>query len=520
MTTCRPPIRPHPDHKPEVGGLGAGAARADETGFEFMRRSSNDDNAVFGMEDDIGEELKASEEGEEAVKVTPLPTPFQPTLSQFTDHCVTHFPYQSWCPHCVEGRGREFGHRTTEKESSGTPTISFDYAFLSDGNEIETQEAFEAAGEGAIKLLVVRGSKSKAIFGHVVPQKGLDEKGFSVDSLVEDVKWLGYTKVTLKSDNEPAIVKLLGEALREHRINGVSQVLEEHSPEYDPQSNGSAEVGVKLLKNHLRTIRSNLENEIGHRIPVRHPLISWMVRHAAAVITWCSKGHGGRTAYQRVRGRECRTRLMAFGEACRFKNRSHEPIGGIADGRRFHAGIFVGVDRRTGQYMLHKGRTIKLARTVLRMPGAEKWNKEATSKICCTPYDLHQPREPEVTFRERTEDVHEEPPRKVVMVRQVYIKPADIKKHGLTRGCKKCDHERLYGPGRTSAGHSKLCRDRIINEMSKTPEGRIRIAAAAERLDFTVSELGQQHRADGPQGDMTRSVEQHQPVQGPRHFCR
>ena len=77
MTTGRPPIRPHPDHKPEVGGLGAGAARADETGsFELTHRTSGDDNAIFGMEDDIGEELKASEEGEEAEKVTPLPTPF------------------------------------------------------------------------------------------------------------------------------------------------------------------------------------------------------------------------------------------------------------------------------------------------------------------------------------------------------------------------------------------------------------------------------------------------------------
>ena len=52
----------------------------------------------------------------------------------------------------------------------------------------------------------------------------------------------------------------------------MSQVLEEHPPEHDPQSNVSAEVAVKLLKNHLRTIRSNLENEIGHRIPVKHPL--------------------------------------------------------------------------------------------------------------------------------------------------------------------------------------------------------------------------------------------------------
>ena len=99
MTTGWPPIRPHPDHKPLVSGLGASAAKADETeGFEFMRKPCKDQNAILGMEDDIGEELKASDEGEDAVKVASLPTPFQQTLSQFTDHSVTRFSYQSWCP--------------------------------------------------------------------------------------------------------------------------------------------------------------------------------------------------------------------------------------------------------------------------------------------------------------------------------------------------------------------------------------------------------------------------------------
>ena len=101
------------------------------------------------------------------------------------------------------------------------------------------------------------------------------------------------------------------------------------------------------------------------------------------------------------------------------------------------------------------------------MPGAEKWNTEAVSKIGCAPDDLHQPREPEVTFREKKEDSHEEPQRKVVMAQQVCIKLADIERYGLTTGCKTCDHERNYGPGRASAGHSKLCRDRIMNEIAR-----------------------------------------------------
>ena len=73
------------------------------------------DSAVLDMETKDGQELEAAEE-EPAERVHVLPTPFQPTHSQYCDHCVTHFPYQSWCPHCVEGRGREFGHQHRTKE--------------------------------------------------------------------------------------------------------------------------------------------------------------------------------------------------------------------------------------------------------------------------------------------------------------------------------------------------------------------------------------------------------------------
>ena len=62
---------------------------------------------------------------------------------------------------------------------------------------------------------VLRDSKSNAVLAYGVPTKGVDEKGFSVDAMVSDVKRLGYNKSTLKSDSEPAIVKLLQEALRE-----------------------------------------------------------------------------------------------------------------------------------------------------------------------------------------------------------------------------------------------------------------------------------------------------------------
>ena len=103
------------------------------------------------------------------------------------------------------------------------------------------------------------------------------------------------------------------------------------------------------------------------------------------------------------------------------------------------------------------------------------------------------------------------------MARQVYITPKDLARYGLTRGCKKFDHERNYGPGMTSAAHSNICRDRIMKELAKTDEGQVRIAAAAVRLGMTVSELGQRHRADVPQGEIAPAepMVQHQPENPP-----
>ena len=84
--------------------------------------------------------------------------------------------------------------------------MSFDYCFIGDKGDIVTQ--IEADEEpGSIKVLVVRDNRSKAVFAHTVPVKGADEGGFAVKAIVDDVVWLGYTKLVLKTVNELAILK-------------------------------------------------------------------------------------------------------------------------------------------------------------------------------------------------------------------------------------------------------------------------------------------------------------------------
>mgnify|MGYP001458268501 CR=1 FL=1 len=145
------------------------------------------DNALFH------DELCAPCEDEEQAEMPLcLPDVYQPTPSEYADQCITHYPFRVWCRHCLEGRGREFAHEhhRGDKDARSVPVISFDYCYLSDVGKVTTHDGFEAAGDGAVKILVARDGKSKSVFAHVVPSKGFDEAGFAVGVLIDDIKWL------------------------------------------------------------------------------------------------------------------------------------------------------------------------------------------------------------------------------------------------------------------------------------------------------------------------------------------
>ena len=51
--------------------------------------------------------------------------------------------------------------------------------------------------------------------------------------------------------------------------------------------------------------------------------------------------------------------------------------------------------------MVHTCQEIGYARSVLRLAESRKWNSDELAKVASTPWDLHQPKDPEVVFRER-----------------------------------------------------------------------------------------------------------------------
>ena len=120
--------------------------------------------------------------------------------------------------------------------------------------------------EVSLKILVCKDSWTKAVFAHVVDKKGLDEQNYVIDRLMEDLRWLGFSRVSLRSDNENAIVQVLKRALVTARVEvlddeGVppEQLAEEHSARCDSQSAGDIEVAVRDVKGILTANKLCLE---------------------------------------------------------------------------------------------------------------------------------------------------------------------------------------------------------------------------------------------------------------------
>ena len=97
----------------------------------------------------------------------------------------------------------------------------------------------------------------------------------------------------MKSDIEPAIVKLLKESLAALKVEGLD-ASEEHLPPYDSQVNGATEAAVKQVRSRMKTLKSCLERRIGKIILPRHPSAAWLVAHCSAVIRLRVRGVGGR----------------------------------------------------------------------------------------------------------------------------------------------------------------------------------------------------------------------------------
>ena len=169
-----------------------------------------------------------------------------PTRQEMEDHMATHVPFRSWCPFCIAGKCGSAPHVHRTEVPGTIPIISIDYAFMGTGQEDD---------EGNQNpILVMKDDTTRTMSAHMMPRKGPDEH--AVKRMQQDIKNLGYRRIIIKSDQEPAIL-----ALKEEVRRSMSEdVMFEESPVGESQSNGRIERAVRTAKGQIRTMKEALDS--------------------------------------------------------------------------------------------------------------------------------------------------------------------------------------------------------------------------------------------------------------------
>ena len=456
-----------------------------------------------GTEEEEEIKIQDEEAEQDAEPLRVAKDPKLPSQQDVEDHRCSHIPFREWCRHCVLGRGRGDPHLRTA--GSTIPIVGLDYFFI-EHEKIKTRkeldyaedEAGEAELEAArasgalIKCLVVRCAATKNVFGHVIPCKGADEEDFAANRVVKIVEWLGHTELILKEDNEPALQSLTTRILEliRVRVETCRKVSTETPPAYDSQSNGGVEVGVMLIRGMFRTLRLCLEARIDRRIPVDHALIPWLLEHTCMLINVKTRGADGLTGWARARGRNSAQKLIGFGEKILYKLPMKGPHAAANMDAKWADGAFVGYSWTSNTYAIEtREGGITTARSLKRVPMANRWCPETLSKITATPWARRDRAAPEVRFTDPAPvpdvPVSVAPP---APTRRFRINDADVRSHGFTDGCTQCSHIQRYGKTKPGAQHTEKCRERILDEIGKSDEGKARLTAHGARADRYLAE--------------------------------
>ena len=87
----------------------------------------------------------------------------------------------------------------------------------------------------------------------------------------------------------------------------------EKSPKYSHQSNGAVENAVRKIESLTRTYVCVLQWKLRYKVDRKSIVPPWLVRHAAYVFCRFVKRDVGRSAWARLRGKECDSPLAQVG---------------------------------------------------------------------------------------------------------------------------------------------------------------------------------------------------------------
>ena len=303
------------------------------------------------------------EEGRDGKAVS---IPEKPNPEKVTEHELTHCPFRAWCEHCVMGAGISAGHRLQVQGPINIPTISIDYMYLT------------AKEDDVLPTLVGVDNKSGTIFAHMVVRKGDDP--YAVKRLSNELNRLGYGKIILKSDQEPAILKLKREVINQHTI----EIVPEDSEAYEHQTNGLVENANKRVAQQVRTMKCALEARYGGVISSSHCIIPWMIRYAANILSCYKQGSDGLTAYERLKGKKFIRASAEFGECILYAQAGSAGTNKMES--RWRQAMFMGIREESQEIILGTSTGIVKGSTIRRKADDEtRWDVIQLNELVGTP---------------------------------------------------------------------------------------------------------------------------------------
>ena len=437
-----------------------------------------------GTEDDrFAEEPEAP--GEEQQRAIVPKSPDQPTADQIAQHEASgHAVHRSWCVHCQRARKMVNPHyriRRAELETS-LPTLHMDYFFLGK----EKQE------DDVMPHLVVRCDKTQRTWATSLPEKGTH--AYNVTWLASVIREAGWKRMCLFSDNEHALRALKLKASEE--VQNVVFDLRESptSTEHEnAPSNGIAEAAVREVKRMVRAILSELETKLKIEVGVDHPILAWIARHAAFLMTRFRIGEDGKSAYERTLGRPWRRPTIVFGEQVMFKPVGSRHKRGSLDAR-VCMGRYVGTSRNA-DLLIMTSEGISRGHSLHRRPEDEKWPVEGFEVLRGLPWRMSGPQErasPNRVGMPALEGEQPAPQHRDFKARNLYVMKSDIELYGYTPQCPGCDAQLMGLPQRA---HNDECRMRVQRRLQETDEGKERVKRAQERVE---KDYGKRVKRDQP----------------------
>ena len=170
-----------------------------------------------------------------------------------------------------------------------------------------------------------------------------------------DNSGMNEIRIILKSDQEPAMTSVQA-AVQEIRPKEVMPV---NSPVGESECNGRVENAIRRIQEKTRALRHALEHGIKEKTQEDAPIMAWLVRWSAELLSKYSVGDDGKSPYERMRGSQCRTPLVPFGEAVVYLPMKivHRSKGEVAK----LPGIWLGINERIEETLIGTHRGVKRA---------------------------------------------------------------------------------------------------------------------------------------------------------------